>query len=211
MNDRCLTDEEMAAYVDGVVGPTLRPQVEEHLARCRLCLHKVAELKRLVGAGGPVTRPVPAGILARVEMLIEARTRGLHDFGITAALKEGVLKILETTGNLLTPRRPSTVALRGRPPAGLSPRIGKSLSGYSVTVELVPARDTVQPVITLVDEAAGERPDGIKVSLRSSEGCETRYTHDGNVVFTSIGHGAFTMDIEGIGRIDLDIRPGSTG
>ena len=67
---RCLSDDEVAAYVDGAVRPDLRKRIEEHLARCGDCLHNVAELKHLVGAASAAVK-MPAAALARAESIVE--------------------------------------------------------------------------------------------------------------------------------------------
>ena len=69
MKNRCLTDEEMTSYVDGVVGDGLRKKIEAHLSACPVCLHNVAELKELVSPEAETSKPVPENALARAESL----------------------------------------------------------------------------------------------------------------------------------------------
>ena len=105
MKSECLTEAEMAAYVDCALEASARERVESHLERCQACLHGVAELKRLVDAheAGPVRTPQAA--LARATEIVEAVGRSAPVFSIVAALQQGLLKILETTGSLLPPPR----------------------------------------------------------------------------------------------------------
>jgi len=205
MKNRCLTDEEMTSYVDGVVGDGLRKKIEAHLAACQLCLHNVAELKELVSPEAEMGRPVPASALAMVESLIALHTH-THEFDIVAVLKNGVCRILETTGDLLTPRMPATAAVRGSRSKALSPRIARSLSGFLVTVELKAKADEVRPTLTIIEEATSDGPDGVKTQLCSPGTCETKYSHDGKTTFSPVGHGLFRIEIEGIGSIDLEVR-----
>ena len=205
MKNRCLTDEEMTSYVDGVVGDGLRKRIEAHLAACPVCLHNVAELKELVSPEAGIGKPVPEGALAMAESLIALHTH-THDFDIVAVLKNGACRILETTGDLLTPRMPATAAVRGSRSKPLSPRIARSLSGFLVTVELKTRADEVRPALTIVEEATSDGPDGVKVQLCAPGTCETRYSHQGKADFSPVGQGLFRIDIEGIGSIDLEIR-----
>ena len=74
MKNRCLTDEEMTSYVDGVVGGGLRKKIEAHLAACPVCLHNVAELKELVSPEAGLSKPVPESALARAESRATTQT-----------------------------------------------------------------------------------------------------------------------------------------
>jgi len=205
MKNRCLTDEEMTSYVDEVVGGGLRRKIEAHLAACPVCLHNVAELKDLVSPEAEIGRPVPESALARAESLIALHTH-THEFDIVAVLKNGVCRILETTGDLLTPRMPAAAAVRGSRSKALSPRIARSLSDFLVTVELKAKADEVRPVLTIIEEATSDGPDGVKTQLCAPGTCETKYSHDGETTFSPVGQGLFRIDIEGIGSIDLEIR-----
>jgi hypothetical protein len=200
----------MASYVDGVADDALRSRIEEHLSRCAVCLHHVAELKRLVDADVSSGVAVPAEVLTRAESLIAGQGPAGSRFEIAATIRDGVVKILESTGDLLLPRMPSAVPIRGRTETGLSPRLAKSISGYLVTVELVPCRNTVEPKVSLVDESTSECPDGIKAKLYSPGACETKYTQQGHVTFSPVGEGLFSIEVEDVGRIGLDLRAGST-
>jgi hypothetical protein len=205
MNDRCLTDEEMSAYVDGVADADLRSRIEEHLAACAVCLHHVAELKELVSTQTAQTSIPTPEALAKAEDVIALYTHAAPGFDITVALREGLCKVLETSGNLLTPRRLSPEPIRGDSEEQLTPRISKSISGYLVTVELPAEKGRLRPRVTVVQEAGPDRPDGIRIKLYSPGACETKYTRGGKAVFEPVGPGDYSIDIEDIGTIDLDI------
>jgi anti-sigma factor RsiW len=206
MKDRCLSDDEITSYVDGVVEASMRKRIEAHLSKCALCLHNVAELKQLIDSQhASPTMPTDAA-LAKAESLIARRTQSPRQFDITVVLRDGICRILESTGNLLLPRQPSTVPVRGKKRGALGPRIAKSLAGYLVTVELTPGEDTVRPKLTLVEEASSTKPDGVKARLYSPGACETKYSHRGQVIFPALGQGFFRIEIEEIGTIGLDIK-----
>ena len=206
MKHRCLTDEEITTYVDGVASPALRKKIEEHLSQCSLCLHNVAELKQLIGKGGAMDMTPPRSAMARAEGILAEHLQSAQLFDITAVLRNGLCRILECTGELLPPRRLSTVAMRGKRQGGLSTRVAKSLSGYLVTLELTPIDDDVRPSLTLFEEVSSLKPDGIKAKLYSPGASETKYSHEGHVRFSSIRQGFFKIEIEEVGRIRLDIR-----
>ena len=206
---RCLSDDEVAAYIDGAVERDLRERIEQHLGRCRACLHSVAELKRLVRAAQALER-LPAPAMARAESIVERelakRGEALAEMEVVLALKSGICRILETTGEMLRPGRLAPVTVRGARPSAPSPRIAKSLSGYRVTLELVSAAKGVEPRLAVAEEGSRERPDGIKAKLRGREATETKYTRAGKISFSPVGPGTYRIDIEKLGRIRLEIQ-----
>jgi hypothetical protein len=210
MTDRCLTDEEISAYVDGAVDAALRTRIEKHLADCPVCLHNVAELKLLVGQEDLAAAAPSAEALLRAEALIAEYAHKAHQFDVLAALRGGVCRVIETTGDMLTPRRLSTVPIRGDRGAGLNPRIAKSLSGYLVTIELSAEGDSLQARLNLMEEATSKRPDGVKARLYSKGACETKYTEGGRTSFRSLGSGTYRIDVEDIGTIGLEVRGPAT-
>lgn len=205
MKNRCLSDDEMTAYVDGVVDGSGRERIEAHLSECPVCLHHVAELKELVSPEGAL-EPVPENVLLKAEGLIASHTRPPAEFDIVAVVKGGVCRILDTTGELLTPLRPVAAPVRGDARKSLSPRIAKSISGHLVTVELPTRKGDIRPTLTITDESTSARPDGIKTRLYSPGASETKYTHNGKVTFSPVGHGIFRIEIEDVGNIDLEVK-----
>lgn len=203
---RCLTDDEVAAYVDGAVKPGLRKRIEDHLLRCNSCLHGVAELKQILSPERMAEVALPAAARARAESIIELRTADVPEMAITLALKKGLCRILETTGNLLLPGNLAPAAVRSETQPCPSPRVAKSLSGYLVTLELVTRKQETLPRIWIVEESSSDRPDGIKAKSYTEGACETKYSRAGKVSFSPIKPGACLIEIEDIGRIRLDVR-----
>jgi hypothetical protein len=206
MKSKCLTDAQIAAYVDGLADARMREEAESHLEVCPLCLHSVAEVKRLADAfeASPVSTPDAA--LRRARDMVEAAAHSLPEFSVVAVLSQGLMKILATTGSLLPPPRLAPVPVRKKKQPALIPRVAKSLSGYFVTVELRSEGGDFIADITLVNEESSERPDGVKVKLRAGGASETKYSRSGRVRFTSLDRGMSDLDLEGIGRINLEIR-----
>jgi len=203
---KCLTDDEVTSYVDGVVGSNLRKRIEDHLARCSFCLHNVAELKCLVAAESAAGAPLPEAAMARAAGLIARQAGSSSEFDITLAIRGGVCRLLETTGNLLLPVSLAPAPVRGerRPAPGL--RVAKSLSGYLVTLEMISGKQAVEPTVTIVEEASSAKPDGIKAKLYTPGAAETKYSRAGKMRFSALKPGAYRIDIEEIGTIRLDIQ-----
>jgi anti-sigma factor RsiW len=206
MKQRCLSDDEVAAYVDGVIPPDLRRKIEEHLDRCSLCLHNVAELKQLVASEAVLASSLPASALARAETLIAEEVNAIPQMDVILALKREACRILETTGRLLLPGRMAPVTVRRAEETSPTPRVAESMSGHLVTLELVAAKGAVEPRIAIVEEASSAAPDGIRAKLYAAGSSETKYSRAGRIRFSSIKPGDYTIDIEDIGRIRLAIQ-----
>ena len=206
MKDRCLTDEEITAYVDGVAASSLRTKIEQHLSECGLCLHNVAELKKLVSANGAEEIAPTAAAIEMAEAMISDHTQNPDRLDVTAIIRDGICRIMETTGSLLPPRQPSGVPVRGDGRDILNPRIAKSVAGYLITIELKPKQDMIEPRLTIIEESSSVKPDGVKAKLYSPGACETKYSRNGRMTFSALGQGFFSIEIEEIGRIGLEIQ-----
>ena len=206
MKTECLTEVEVAAYVDGMADTDARERVESHIVTCPLCLHHVAELKQLAGAYETSPVSTPGTALARALHIIGNRTRSSSELSIVAVLRDGLVKILETTGSLLPPPRLAPVPVRTKKQPVLIPRVAKSIGGYFVTVELSREGGTFVADVSLLEEETSERPDGVKVKLLAGDASETRYSKSGKVRFATLGTGVANLYIEGIGRVKLEFR-----
>jgi len=206
MKNECLTESEISAYVDGTLDGAARERVESHLERCRICLNSVAEVKRLADAHGSSPVKTPEAALARAREIVEAGAASMPGLSIVAALSQGLVKIIKTTGSLLPPPRLEPVAVRKRKDSKLLPRVAKSLSGYFLTVELSEDGGEFAADITIVDEKTSELPDGIKAKLHAAGASQTRYTRSGRLRFTSLKRGRSEFELEDIGRISLEIE-----
>jgi anti-sigma factor RsiW len=210
MKHKCLSDDQVAAYVDGVIAPDLRRRIEEHLDRCSLCLNNVSELKQLVTSDATLGASLPAAALARAESIIADRLAdradALPELDVILALKSGVCKILETTGRLLAPGRMAPVTVRRGDRPAPTPKVAKSMSGYLVTLEAVAAEGAVQPRITIVEEASSATPDGTRAKLYAAGSSETKYSRAGRITFSPVKPGDYTIEIEDVGRIRLAVQ-----
>lgn len=206
MKDRCLTDEEISAYIDGVVSAEERARIEFHLAKCSFCLHNVAELKQLVSANDANPIALPEAAIAQAEAVIEEQSASPVHFDIAVVLRNGICKILGSTGNLLPPRKLSPVVLRRQRSPRTITRISKSVSGFLVTVELTPEKNMVKPEVIVVEESTSQKPDGLKAKLYSPGACETSYSTDGRITFRPVANGYYRIEIEEIGTIGLDVK-----
>ena len=206
MTDKCLTEAEIAAFVDGSAGPDLVREIEAHLALCGACLRSVAEVKRLADAYETSPVRTPQAALSRAMDIVRTRAHAAPGLSIVATLHEGILKILETTGSLIPPPRLAPVQVRSKQGTGPAPRVARSMSGHLVTVELGREDTGFTVDVTLLEEKSDERPDGVKVKLYSAQSTQTRYSRAGRVRFASLEKGTSDLDIEGVGRISLEIR-----
>ena len=64
MNDH-LSEEQLAAYIDGTTDRKTRSAVERHLSHCDLCLDDLADLRKIAGERTPVPEPLLKQALSR--------------------------------------------------------------------------------------------------------------------------------------------------
>ena len=64
MNDH-LSEEQLAAYIDGTTDRKTRSTVERHLSHCDLCLDDLADLRKIAGERTPVPEPLLKQALSR--------------------------------------------------------------------------------------------------------------------------------------------------
>jgi hypothetical protein len=203
----CLTDEEMSAFVDGALAAEERARVEKHLAACDRCLRAVAELARLAGDPAAYEEPSPEALAAARKVIDRLAPAG-ETFDIVAVLKEGVCRILQTTGNLLPPADIAPAPARAPRPSEtgrLAPRVSRALAGHLVTVELEASGDEIRPRISVTEESTGEGAEGLKIRLHSEDSTETGYTESGEVAFPARARGSFTIEMEDVGSITVEV------
>ena len=112
MNDH-ISEEELAAYIEGTIAPKMRPVIERHLTGCDRCLGDLADLSEILRA--PV--PVPDNLLKTAlshfpagEKEVERRRFSLPNrWTLQVAALFAVALLL---GYLLIIERPSVVSTR---------------------------------------------------------------------------------------------------
>ncbi len=74
----CLTEQQLASYVDGRADGLLRDAIESHLALCSLCLSDLREIRALLAEGPAEERAVPDRLLAEAKGLVLGRHGARH-------------------------------------------------------------------------------------------------------------------------------------
>ena len=86
----CLSDQQLAAYLDGQMTAAEAVAVERHLLACRACLSAVGELRELLAAGQPAML-APAEVVQAASALAPAPPAGASAGRRSAAARPGVL------------------------------------------------------------------------------------------------------------------------
>ncbi len=206
----CLSDETLAAYVDGRVDASERRSVETHLVRCDRCLEQVALLKRVSddeAAFADLT--VPPAVLARARALIAERFGPRTSIvDLVVRIAGSVVEVLRTTGEMLAPD-PASAAVRGRRKPGRRALVRKRVGDLDLIIE-VESRDG-EPVLRILlnRPETGHPVHGVRVDLAGSSDSETRFTEKGLADFGPRRPDRYRVRIEDVGDIDLEIQSGS--
>ena len=68
--------ELFSSYLDGELAPSVRAELEQHLAVCIQCRTELEELRRAVGGLGTLKRVAPPSFLPQIQRQIFLRSRG---------------------------------------------------------------------------------------------------------------------------------------
>jgi hypothetical protein len=203
----CMSDEMMAAYVDGRMNQRERQHVESHLARCDHCIEQLAILKQIVDSGDALAGvKIPDRVLARAEALIAERFGPKASIlNVVVRLAEGLVSVVRTTGEVLSPDL-APVPVRGRKDRCKNVFVRTRAGAADVIVE-VDSRGTDPVLRVLLREADTEALlDGVRVDLAGPEGPESRFAEQGLVDFGPRRPGKYRMEIEDAGGVNLEIN-----
>ncbi len=203
----CISDEMMAAYVDGRLEPAERRSIETHLVGCNRCLEELTLLKQVADQETSLAGVrIPAAVLARAEQLIAerfGRRESIIDLAVRVA--GNLVEVLRTTGEALTPEL-TPVPVRGRRRQGRRALVRKRVEDLDLIVE-VESRDGEPVLRVLLGRADTDRPvHGVRIDLSSSSESETRFTENGLADFGPRKPDHYRIRIEDIGDVDLQIE-----
>lgn len=206
--DGCLSGERLAAYVDGRLDPEEREVVESHVARCDRCLEEVALLMRVVGEEARLAdTPVPERVVARAEALIAERCRRPSILELVVKLKEDLVAVIRTTGEILSGELAQPVPVRGRARPAKRALVRKTVEDTDATVE-VESRPGAPVIRVMLESTETHEPrHGVRVDLAGPSETETRFTESGLADFGPREPGCYRIGIEDLGHVDLEILP----
>jgi anti-sigma factor RsiW len=74
--DHQSASELFSGFIDGELGPTVKAELEHHLAVCIQCRTDLEEFRRAVGGLGSLKHVAPASFLPQIQKQIFVRSRG---------------------------------------------------------------------------------------------------------------------------------------
>jgi hypothetical protein len=203
----CLSDETMAAYVDGRLASDERRSVESHLVRCDRCLQEVALLKRVTDSRESFAGiQIPEHVWARAEALIAERlSRRAPLIDLVARVAKDWVSVVRTTGEILTPDL-QPVPARGRSRPGKNIFVRKTAGEADVIIELESKGDRPILRILLTNADTREPLHGVRVDLAGPSGPETRFSERGLADFGPREPGRYRISIEDLGDVALGLE-----
>ena len=133
MGEKCLSDEDIVFYFDGVLSDDERRRIEKHISLCGECRETLKEHAEIAGQiDDECMSAVPEHIIKKTVEMMTPLVHGRNLFDVVVRLKERALQVINTTGSILK----GAVAERGD--VVFVPIIGASLAGVSFRSEKKP-------------------------------------------------------------------------
>ncbi|MCK4547621.1 MAG: zf-HC2 domain-containing protein [Candidatus Eisenbacteria sp.] len=204
---KCISDEAMAAYVDGRIDPEERRRIESHLVRCDRCIEQIAVLKRVTDSRESLAGVrIPDRVLARAEALIAERFgRRVSVLDLVVRVAEGLVSVVKTTGEVLSPDL-CPVPARGRKKRGKNVFVKQRAGTADVIVEMESRGDHPTLRVFLENTETQEPLDGVRVNLKGPAGMESRFAEQGLADFGPKTAGQYRIEIEDVGEVSLEIQ-----
>jgi hypothetical protein len=178
----CLSDEDFATYVDGLMPQQQQVAAEEHLRRCALCQAEMTELRAALGltpepAPAPVERTRAGGPLAWLWQQITSTP-------LTVRYATAVLLGIVAWLGVSTAKEKDTLA-------AVLAQLGKLRQEYDTLWSALQFEEAIKPTVHLVSGEAGGITNRLRVEL--SPRVEDGLVREVNVSWGDAGEGWETI------------------
>jgi len=204
----------LANYLAGGVTPTMREDMEIHLAECMACLD---ELSAAYGSMMVDEKEVvPEALVAKAMALKPQNPQEEGFFDMVVRLVRGSLELVSTTGQLV--EVPVLAGVRGKleSPGTAILQVEKDMGKFKVAVEVEPVEDELCQLAVTVKAGAALPTDSIRLSLLAGGREQASYlARQGMAIFDRISPGDYRLAITEanapVGSIRLTIKEGHHG
>ena len=205
---KCLSEEELALFLQGDMEERPSRRVEAHIALCGRC----AEIAALYCKADELQeQAVPEQVIEKAKALSGERLI----FEVALRLKEKFMELLKTTGDVIRRGDMAPVpVLRGRGISELKEEISlvKEFEEIRIALKLDKKdKDRVRISVVLSEKASLRPITDLRVALfRKSLELESYFARSGAAVFEGLTYGLYTLEISRrdnrIGIIKLEIK-----
>src|SRR5689334_11423066 len=190
----CPDEETLANYLTAGVTPTMRENMEMHLAECTACLDELsaAYSSMLVDE----KEAVPEGLAAKAMALMPKPPQEEGFLDMVVRLVRGSLELVSTTGRLVD--IPVMAGVRGKleSPGTAILQVEKDMGKFKVAVEVEPVEEELCQLAVTVKAGAALPSDGIRLSLLAGGREQASYlARQGTAIFDRISPGDYCLAI----------------
>jgi len=210
----CPDEETLANYLTAGVTPTMRENMEMHLAQCTACLDELSAAYSSMMVDEK--EAVPEGLLAKAMALMPQNAQEEGFFDMVVRLVRGSLELVSTTGRLV--EVPVMAGVRGKleSPATAILQVEKEMGKFKVAVEVEPVEQELCQLAVTVKAGAAVPTDGLRLSLLAGGREQASYlARQGMAIFDRISPGDYHLAITEanapVGSIRLTIKEGHHG
>lgn len=210
----CPDEEGLANYLAAGLAPTMREDMEIHLAQCTACLDELsAAYSSMLGNEKDA---VPDGLVAKAMALMPQNAQEESFFDMVVRLVRGSVELVSTTGQPI--QVPALAGVRGKLESHGNTilQVEKEMGRFNVAVEVEPVEDELCQLAVTV-RAKGSLPaDAIRLSLLAGGREQASYlARQGTAIFDRVSPGDYRLAISeanaALGSIRLTIKEGHHG
>jgi hypothetical protein len=217
----CLSDEDIACFLDNKLGKNDKTRVLDHIVKCQECSEVIKDNYALQDILNDTTIPDPPGYLtaqakAMVGSLVESNI-----LNIVLQFKQNIINVIETTGQIMRGYNnynnvPAFAFRSGQQSPDKETnevKINKKISNLDIDVEIEKQKpETANIIVRVVDEASKKKIDGVRISLmKDNREIESSLAEEGKVRFEEVklhNHKIIlTQDNKELGVVNILIRP----
>lgn len=211
---KCLSDETIACVIENKISGGEEEKVNDHIIHCHSCAERISNYlltSKALAVDGLIQPPV--FLMDKVKQLVAERMTVSDVLDIVLDIKDKVLELLHTTGDLLSGPQLAP-ALRGKDAAGLkkSIHVVKNFDRFSAEVEIEKrVSRSADLILRITEKESKKRADGIRVSLLKNEReVESQIMEAGKVKFEDIKPDTYKVliikDDKTIGSVNIEMR-----
>lgn len=194
----CLSEEQIACFLEGKLSTTERGEVDDHVLSCRKCGDILRDQMVILKAVSQEQQlSVPEAVIERAKGLVTEEA-GPNILDIVLTIKETALEILRTTGDILRGPEPIPLyALRGQEKGKDTDqvRVVKNFQEVlaDIQIEKKKSRST-DLTIRVTEKTTKKKAQGIRVSLvKDNREIESRNVEGGKAKFEEVKAGNYKV------------------
>ncbi len=206
----CIDEETLACFSEGKLSKSETKKIQKHLVSC----HRCAEIVSLFCQRLEEEKEVPEFLIEKVKSLVKQSPLP-NILEVVLALKEKVLQILDTTGDIILGNEiipPPVLRSRQKTDFPEEIKLIKEFKDIKITLYIQKRdKDKIRVNLNLIDKITLLPLSELRLALlKDSQELESCEAISGNAVFDRVGLGHYTIQIlhknDKLGAINLEIK-----